>query len=211
MDYLKEISGHSCRPQEGLRGSSVRLFVAIAVITDAREAGRSAIDELQHKHTVARAKVRWLAQESWHVTLQFVGEIDEMEMCRIAVALGGSWRQSSFIAGLAGGGIFPSEGTPRVIWFGLGQGGHEMALLQRETVRRLRLVGFRQEVGPYRAHLTVGRVKQVPTAAAGAMRRAVENVEIPSHDWIVDRVILYESQLSPKGSTYRVVVEAMLH
>jgi len=86
-----------------------------------------------------------------------------------------------------------------------------MALLQRETARRLRLAGFRQEVRSYRAHLTVGRVKQLSTAAAGPMRRAVGNVEIASHDWTVERVVLYESQLSPKGSTYRVVVEAMLH
>ena len=42
------------------------------------------------------------------------------------------------------------------------------------------------------------------------MRRVVGNVEILAHDWTVDRVVLYESQLLPKGSTYRVVVEAML-
>ena len=56
------------------------------------------------------------------MTLQFLGKTNKTEMSRIAEALRGSWRQSRFVAGLAGGGIFPSEGIPRVVWFGLGQG-----------------------------------------------------------------------------------------
>ena len=194
-----------------MRGRGVRLFVAVDLSAGAREAGRAAINQLQHDPAVARATVRWLAPESWHLTLQFLGEVDEARVPAIATALGGSWRQARFAAGLAGGGTFPPGGAPRVIWLGLDQGGRETAALHEETARRLSPGGFRPEVRPYHAHLTVGRVKWVSTALAGPMRRAVQGVEIPSHDWTVDRVVLYESQLSPKGATYRVVVQAMLH
>ena len=97
-----------------------------------------------------------------------------------------------------------------MIWLALGQGEPETAALHAETARRLRPVGVRPEARSYHAHLTVGRVKRVSTALSGPMRQAVQGVEIPPHEWTVDRVVLYESRLSPSGATYRVVVQAIL-
>ena len=85
-----------------------------------------------------------------------------------------------------------------------------MAALKTELDHRLVSVGFESETRPFRAHLTLGRVNR-PVAVSGPELRAMCTGHRPETvRWVVDRVTLYESRVSFRGATHRVVQSTML-
>jgi 2'-5' RNA ligase len=74
---------------------------------------------------------------------------------------------------------------------------------------RLAETGLTRESRPYTAHLTVARFRD----SRGAGRKigaALESIPVPEARWTVDRVTLYQSKLSPKGSVYTPLLRTML-
>ena len=190
----------------------MRLFAAIDLDETARAAAAGTIDALSSR--LARADVpspvRWVGTEQLHFTLRFLGEVSKRQVDALRRALRAPWDVRAFAADLAGLDVFPFSGIPRVIWLGVGDGREQMVALKTELDRRLEPAGFDPDTRPFRAHLTLGRVKRLVGVSGGELRAVLAEHEPEPARWVVDRVTLYESRVSYRGATYHGVETVML-
>src|SRR5580704_16656160 len=67
-----------------------------------------------------RADLRWTNREAWHVTLAFLGQVDESAAARLLPRMErAAWRHHVFRLAFAGAGAFPAETRANVLWSGL--------------------------------------------------------------------------------------------
>lgn len=161
----------------------------------------------------ARWKSRLLSKVSWvrpnlaHVTLKFLGEVDEDKVPAIAQAMLEAARES-FAAQGGAGGFFPPKGAPRVIWIGFRQGREECVAYFEKLDGGLAQAGFLAESKPFSPHLTVARVK----AAVRSDDWSGLLVDL-KRDWpvfTVSHIVLWQSILKSSGPEYRRVAEVGL-
>lgn len=154
--------------------------------------------EIGRLRAVAR-DVAWVAESNLHVTLKFLGVVDEARVGAITEALGAAVSAASaFDVAIRGLGAFPTSSRPRVIWAGL-PGAPALAALAGEVDRALAELGFPRESRPFAAHVTLGRVREPRRnpALAEALLRPVDVGRMT-----VTRVSLMRSDLHPRGARY---------
>jgi RNA 2',3'-cyclic 3'-phosphodiesterase len=189
----------------------VRLFVAVDMDQGVRAAVTSLIHRLESLIGGAgrRGPVKWVEPENLHLTVRFVGEADEPSAERLRRAFTRPIGRRPFDVSFDGVGSFPDRGTPRVIWIGTVAGGSELEALHAETEKRVRAAGFQGEDRPFRAHLTIGRVRE-GSGGPGIRRAIAEVAEATIGRCRVDHLTLYRSRLSSKGPTYTPLARAAL-
>lgn len=135
--------------------------------------------------------------------------------------MAGSIGQTAIALRAQGGGFFPNIHRPRVLWVGLGNGTRRIARLAAWVEKNCEKLGFVRENRPFRAHLTVARIKRPgnerhgqPSQAQETDRRqpswpevihALNRISWP--EITVDRMVLWHSQLSATGPSYRALRE----
>jgi len=185
-----------------MQGTFVRTFIAI----DLEPGMKTALQGLIVALKTAGADVRWAQTSGLHLTLKFLGEIDEEKSTVVKRTLQEvAGRRASFPLRLEGTGAFPDELNPRVLWAGFAA---ETGLLafQAELERELERDGFPREERPFHPHLTLGRVK-----GPGRVRNAMIELEKHRRDSLgemaVHKVALFESRLRPEGAEHRVLAD----
>jgi 2'-5' RNA ligase len=164
----------------------------------------------QLDRVLASSVVRWVAPAQLHFTLRFLGEVSAEQAEVVRGVFREPWGTAAFTASIGDADLFPRSGAPRVIWLGMDEGREQMVALKTELDDRLVTVGFEPETRLFQTHLTLGRVKR-RVAVQGADLRMVLSEHRPEvARWMVDRITLFESRLSSRGSTYHVVQSAML-
>ena len=182
----------------------MRLFLAADLDDATRAAAAEAVVRLR---ALAEAQqpgttrgVAWVDPRNLHLTLHFLGEVDEARWPGLREALAPALEPGAPRLALEGWGTFPPRGPARVIWIGVAGGTGALAAAHSALGDRLRRVGMVTEARPFSAHLTVGRVK-VPSGLF--WNRLCAAVDPPaSGEWTVPACTLYQSHLSPAGSTY---------
>jgi 2'-5' RNA ligase len=182
--------------------TTIRAFIAIDLTPAVKDVLGSVARELGGR--VARGVVRWVRPEQMHLTLTFLGDtpLDRLPAVRQAMdaAAGAS---APFALQLDGLGCFPNRSRPRVVWVGLAAvgGGESAPLLALKAAldEALAPLGWPPEERPFRAHLTLGRVKDERAARGVDWTADVPGLEIP-----VTAIHLIESQLRPDGPVYTV-------
>ena len=151
-------------------------------------------------------EIRWVVPEQLHYTLKFLGEQPEARVSdAIAAARRAARSCSPFDIVVGGLGAFPSAERPRVVWVGTSAGGPVLVELSARLDGELERVGFAKEARPFVPHLTLARTKtrQAEQAAVRGLAKVGEVGDVARIR--VDRFVLMQSQLSPKGATYTVV------
>ncbi len=180
----------------------MRTFIAI----DLEPGLKTSLQDLIRALKTTRADVRWAQTNGLHLTLKFLGEIDEEKATVVKRILGEvAGRHPSFPLRLEGTGAFPGEHRPRILWAGFAA---EPGLLafQDELERELEREGFPREERPFHPHLTLGRVK-----GPGRIREAM--LELEKHrggtmgEMSVHKVAFFESRLRPEGAEYLVLAD----
>jgi 2'-5' RNA ligase len=172
----------------------MRVFLAIDVPADIRDR----LAEVQEQVRPATSGARWVAPESIHVTLKFIGEMPEKRCEDIDQALRGlTWKRIK--VNVRGVGFFPGTRSPRVFWAGLEAA--SMEGLAGEIDTRLERVGFDRERRAFRAHLTLARAKDSHLDKA-MIAAAAPFAETEFGSFTVDRIFLFESTLKAGGSVY---------
>lgn len=187
----------------------MRLFIAVDLDDAVRRSVARVTGELHGQFRRLRGvSIAWVRPENLHLTLSFLGEVDEERGKGAARVMRDAIRVAPFDAELTSGGVFPPSGPPRVLWFSVGVGQAPLAAVQHEIAGRLASIGFDPEERPFRAHLTVGRVKQITRAAGETLRQAMAAATIPRGRWHVGDATLYRSTLSSAGPTYAPLVRS---
>jgi 2'-5' RNA ligase len=153
---------------------------------------------------------RWVRVEGLHLTLRFLGATPDERLSELASAIANACRGlPPFAAALAGGGAFPSQQRPRVLWLDVARGAAELEVLTRRLDAEMQQLGWPADDRPLRAHLTLARTDGVPGAADAASRlvAAARDLELR---WQVDRLVLYRSLLGRGPARYESLAEARL-
>ena len=196
----------------------MRLFVAIelppAVAESAASLGRVMKDRVGR--SAPRARVTWVAPDRMHLTVRFIGGVDDARVPQLVTALAEPFATGAFDVALGEPGVFLSRGKPfgsaqgtpfgsahgkpQVLWLALRTGVDALQRLEQEVSGRLDGLGIPRENRPFRPHLTLGRVREPAGLRASALTEAITGPA--SARGRVDAITLFESRLSPKGPTY---------
>jgi RNA 2',3'-cyclic 3'-phosphodiesterase len=156
--------------------------------------------------------VRWVQPESLHITLKFIGEQKPEQVDAIRERLRRIEGPALEIR-FAGHGFFPTAKAPRVFWIGI-QAGSELATLAAHIDGAVAELGIPREERPFSPHLTLARTGggsgapkwrkgDGPNSAFAVLStRLAAMGEFDFGAMIARDFILYQSQLSPKGSKY---------
>ena len=169
----------------------MRLFIAF----DIPEKVREQLVSIQEKIKADDAKIKWVASENMHLTLKFLGEVDEDKVEGIKERLG-KISFEEFEVEVSDIGVFPSENYIRVIWVGFKNEG-KMAELAEKI--KGQLPEFKVDY-PFKAHLTIGRVR-----FAGDKKKLVDElnkIKIKPERFSVKEFKLYKSTLTREGPIY---------
>lgn len=176
----------------------IRAFVAV----DLPDVLRDTLAATQGRLKCAQTgvKVTWTKIENLHLTLQFLGDVDEAIVATLGAALTDlAGRQAAFDVPVSGAGAFPSLNRPRVLWIGCVS--ERLAALARDVQTAMQQFGFVPEHREFNAHLTLGRIK-FPRPDA-ALTRALDSLTNQTFGTLrVEAIHLYQSQLHPEGSIY---------
>ena len=146
------------------------------------------------------AGVAWTAADNLHITLKFLGAVDDTRLADIAAALAKAADRHAFDVEVRGLGAFPTPTRPRVIWAGTAEA-PAFAALAAAVEGALGGLGFPAEERSFAPHVTLGRVREprrdpaLATALAAAERRPFGTLR-------VDRLSLMRSELSRHGARY---------
>ncbi len=186
----------------------IRAFIAI----DLPEAVRAAIGEAQAQLKRARVgvKVSWTKIANLHLTLQFLGYVEEPAVEKISRALAGvAGQHAPFELAVSGAGAFPDERRPRVLWVGCDDSAGRLKALAEAVQLTMQAFRFEPERREFSAHLTLGRIKPALSKVEGlprtdaALTRALDSLKNqPFGTLRVEAVHLFQSQLHPEGSIY---------
>lgn len=176
---------------------SVRLFVALELREEIREALRNLIARL----TPVSKGARWARPEGMHVTLKFIGYVAEDQVEPIRKALAAIHFAQPVDLRFRGVGFFPNEKRPRVIWCGI-EASSNLAPLAKDIESALEPLGIAPETRDFVPHLTLARFNA--PAKMPELARAAAGFQ--SHEFGAAREAefhLFESILRPSGAEYR--------
>ena len=176
-----------------------RCFVALPLPESYQEGLARLVEQWRGR---LASKINWTKRGNWHLTLYFLGEVDDEELSSIRSALAGI-RLPKFSLQAGGGGFFPPGKPPRVIWVGLQQGGEACSALAGEVENALVELGYAGRDKPFTAHLTLGRVKKGERDDWKALLRSLQTSEWPEIE--ADSFVLWQSTLTPSGPVYEEV------
>ncbi|MGQ3684827.1 MAG: RNA 2',3'-cyclic phosphodiesterase [Candidatus Loosdrechtia sp.] len=185
----------------------VRLFVAVEIAEEIRKK----LVELQNELKRADAEVGWVAPENFHITLKFIGTVDEEKMNHIIPVIKDSVaHMDSFDLRYKGIGVFPTEKKPRILFVNVIDSGGVLTKIHKRLDSQLASLQVKQENRPYDVHLTIGRIK--------TYRNIKELIEILHlYDWFnfgsehITQVVLMKSVLSSNGPRYTKLHSANLN
>ena len=125
--------------------------------------------------------------DNWHITLRFLGEVDEITADRYIAAIDQSDLGRSFIVGLDHIGAFPKPSRAGVVWAGVGRGSQRLFQLAEIADERALDTGLAGEDRPFRPHLTLSMIRpQAPVA------ELVDESELDV-SWRVDALTLFRT------------------
>jgi RNA 2',3'-cyclic 3'-phosphodiesterase len=140
-----------------------------------------------------------------HVTLRFLGEIDERVVEGLVAALTealASVEPFEFV--IDGIGAFPSTERPRVVWRAVTAGRPDLEALARRTRAAIARAGGGDDTTPFVAHVTLFRVRS-PRDRDRARELLAPGASLPPAQTVrVREAVLVESTLAPRGAVHRV-------
>ena len=141
---------------------TMRCFIALEMPPAVKEHAAGLIKELKS----AGADVKWVAPENLHLTLQFLGEVEPERQPGLEAALARACAGRPVLElAVTGCGAFPGIKKPRVIWLGLAGMIEELAALAEAMQAANQPLGFEPEARAFKAHLTLGRLRERRGAA----------------------------------------------
>lgn len=142
---------------------------------------------------------KWQREDQMHLTLRFIGEVDERTAHDIDEALA-TIRAPAFTLEFMGIGDFGSK-DPHTLWAGVRPNDH-LIHLQKKIEGALQRLGIDPETRKYTPHVTLARLRNAPRNKVAQF--IAEHSLFASGSIPIDRFALYSSLLGSGGSVYRV-------
>lgn len=176
----------------------MRLFIAIDINDAIKQRIRSLIADLRE----TLREVRWVNEDGIHITLKFLGEVDEEKAKAVAYSLEKvSSRFASMRISISHLGRFPERGSPRVFWIGAKEESGALRKLALNIEEEMEKIGFEKEKREFKPHITLGRVKRYRKAGKDFPVNW-DDREVSFGSFCAEHVFLMKSTLRPDGARY---------
>jgi len=196
----------------------MRLFIAVPLPEPIKK--QLTVLSAKLKSLSSGLPIKWVKQENVHLTLKFLGDTDEQTASLIKPEIKSiSGKFHSLYCKMGGLGAFPHIDRPRVFWVGLNSE-DELTALKRfvtEIDQRMSSLGFQPETKPFSPHLTLGRVKVAKGKQPEQTRQEfasladqIRTTRVDPTEFVLDRIVLFQSILKPNGPVYERLCEAEL-
>ncbi|MBN1543006.1 RNA 2',3'-cyclic phosphodiesterase [candidate division KSB1 bacterium] len=155
------------------------------------------------------ADVRWVRHEGMHITLKFLGEVESSRLDDIRNAIHKTVEGiSPFRCAVQGLGAFPNLKRPRVYWVGIDDPSEGLKSLATRLDSHLEKAGFQPEDRVFHPHMTLARAR----SDRGQEKLPAAFSKAPAHfgEFVVDSILLMQSELSPGGACYTQLFRAAL-
>ncbi|MDP4126521.1 MAG: RNA 2',3'-cyclic phosphodiesterase [Bacillota bacterium] len=179
----------------------MRLFIGVDLPDEIKENLLKVQSELRHHG----ASGFWKSVENFHITLEFLGEIDVNRIPLITETLSKvANNHTSFMLNISGLGAFPSFMKPHTLWTGVGGNLHQLSLLRDEIHKKLAQNGFVLEERKFKPHITL------------ASRPNLDGLDLSVFqtknfgEFTVEEVVLFESSVIQGKRTYTNLYSANL-
>ena len=187
----------------------MRAFIAISLPEEIKKFLAHVQDELK----ATGADVKWVKPKNIHLTLKFLGEIDEEKLKAVNEILketAETQKQYTITVGQAG--AFPNINSPRVIWMGIEKGTDTLKQTAQVLDEKLQKIGFPKEEKPFSAHITLGRVRSARnrTKLTETLKKLSEAQLQHTSEFPVTAITFFKSTLTPSGPIYEIVNVATL-
>lgn len=172
-----------------IRKNELRLFIAMPL-------PRSAVQVLEEWCAAGKQHwqfSKWVHPQDLHITLQFLGAVDEHVIERIVQVLEEVSRGATPIdLQFDGVGSFGSKEAPRVLWAGLGGEIDKLRQLNHSVTAATSSLGFEPEERPYRPHITLARKYR-----GGEGQPFTMNSEpLPPNQWTGEEIVLFQTHMN---------------
>ena len=182
-----------------------RVFCAVELPAEVRARLEDHI--LRLRKEVPDAAASWSRVENIHLTLKFFGNVEVKRIEKISAAAERVVKQfSTFQIGVGGTGVFPRPSRPQVLWIGVSDPSGQLRALQERFENECAAEGFEKEDRAYRPHLTIARLRK--PEGARELADAHLQMKFETSDVGVKEIVVFRSELSPKGSKYTVISTA---
>jgi 2'-5' RNA ligase len=185
----------------------MRCFVAIELDESIIEAAGDLQDELKEAADLECSEVKWGKPEGMHLTLKFLGEVDDSRIAEICEIVNkAAQKHSSFHLDVEGAGSF---GKPaKVLWMGVKKNEH-LTAVQKDIEKSLVKAGWPDEERAFTSHLTLCRIN---SSFAGRKLAEIADDYKDTHfgSFAVDSVCVLQSELGPTGPRYTILKKCKL-
>lgn len=173
----------------------IRLFAAIPIPSE--------ISDGLFKLRQPIPGAKWIEPSDYHLTLCFVGDIDNRDATEFADELS-RIEMTPFPLRISSLDVFGGD-DPHVLWAGISPSA-ELDNLQEKVKRASRSAGLKPDPKPFKPHVTLARLRNSPPGAVDQLIR--RNIAIRSPDFVVDHFALYSAKPKVGGGPY--VIEERL-
>lgn len=180
----------------------IRTFIAV----DLAAAVKDRLIKLQEQLGRSGTGVKWTRPENLHLTLLFLGEVEELEVVSICrVVQQRARKHAPFSLEVAGLGAFPNTRRPKILWAGITDGVAELRALHADLEEGLLdLSCYRREDREYTPHLTLGRLSHDDRADEWGLVLA-KHADWNGGTTSVDEVLVMASEMRRGGPEYSVL------
>jgi 2'-5' RNA ligase len=187
----------------------MRTFIAIELPQEIKDY----LANLENQLKTSQADVKWVEPKNIHLTLKFLGEIDEKKLEKTEKIIEEVTKETNtFPIRLSSVGAFPKINYPRVIWVGIDKGDNETKEIAEALEEKIAKIGIPKEDRPFSSHITIGR-----TRSSKNREKLVQNLnELASSfgqenlEFSATKITLFKSTLTPKGPIYEILKEVKL-
>ena len=175
----------------------IRTFICI----DLPGSIKDYLSELQDRLKRLGRGIRWVAPQSIHLTLKFLGDVAPDAIGDITQAAArASQNTSSFALSLSHTGAFPNFHQPRIFWVGIQEESGALVNLYHRMEEELYRLQFAKENRQFSPHLTLGRSKFKD--GLDEMAATLEQEKCPPLSFNVRELIVMQSELASQGAIY---------
>jgi len=172
----------------------IRIFLALELSQTVRNK-LSAHTELISGHDKVQ-QIRWLPKENYHLTLVFLGNVEYNLISSLQLKLE---QDLSFIKAVpfrfSEITPFPFSGTPKIAAAML-EYSDELVQIQHNTAKCVRAFGISLERRRFTPHVTLGRLK---SRSRKSMAFQPQQIFL---EGVSEKVVIFQSELTPKGAVY---------
>lgn len=199
----------------------IRIFLAVPLAEPLRETLATIQSDVKRRmmpDLPRGVKMSWVRPASMHLTVKFLGDIDEGLVLPLRDAMTETlFRHRAIEIPLEHLGGFPKVQQPRVLWIGPSEAWERtddaarLAELHRAIEACCETLHLAPDTRSLSAHLTLARIKAGHRAVGQALARSgVMDRPVKGHTLLVEAIVLMRSELTPTGSIYTALWESKL-